>query len=179
MSSSDGLDGKVALVTGGGDPLGRAAALALAARGVSVVVVGANERMLGETVGEIAYGGGKARHVVMATGADPSVAIERAVEVFGGIDLVVVDETHAAMFEVAKPRVREGGALVAIRRADERAKLRVDGGSAAAVELRRRAIACTAVSFESDVEPEAAAQLVVLSCSRAARTMSGLTLAVC
>ena len=179
MSSSDGLDGKVALVTGGGDPLGRAAALALAARGVSVVVVGANERMLGETVGEIAYGGGKARHVVMATGADPSVAIERAVEVFGGIDLVVVDETHAAMFEVAKPRVREGGALVAIRRAasvdtELRALVR-----AAAVELRRRAIACTAVSFESDVEPEAAAQLVVLSCSRAARTMSGLTLAVC
>ena len=46
-----GLDGKVALVTGGGKAIGRAIALALAARGVRVVVMGRTERALGETVG--------------------------------------------------------------------------------------------------------------------------------
>jgi len=57
-------EGATAVVHDGGEPTGRAIALALAARGVRVVVAGANERALGETVGEIAFGGGKARHVV-------------------------------------------------------------------------------------------------------------------
>ena len=58
------LDGQVALVADGGARMGRAIALALAARGVRVVVLGNEERALGETVGEIAFGGGKARHIV-------------------------------------------------------------------------------------------------------------------
>ncbi|MBS2016130.1 MAG: SDR family NAD(P)-dependent oxidoreductase [Deltaproteobacteria bacterium] len=86
------LDGQVALVTDGGSALGRAIALALAARGVKVVVTGPVERSLGETVGEIAYGGGKARHVVAAPRDPVAVgsALARAVEVFGRLDLVVV-----------------------------------------------------------------------------------------
>ena len=86
-----GLEGKVALVTGGGDAVGRSIALALAARGVRVVVTGSDERALGETVGEIAYGGGKARHVAgdVTRPADVEAAAARAVEVFGGLDIVV------------------------------------------------------------------------------------------
>ncbi len=85
------LEGQVALVTDGGGPLGRAIALALAARGVAVVVAGPQERPLGETVGEIAYGGGKARHVVtdLRDRTGLSAAAARAVEVFGRLDVVV------------------------------------------------------------------------------------------
>lgn len=79
----------MALVDGGGGPVGRAVALALAAAGARIVVCGPEERPLGETVGEIAYGGGKARHVV----GDVAAAAARAVEVFGPVDLVIA--THA------------------------------------------------------------------------------------
>jgi NAD(P)-dependent dehydrogenase (short-subunit alcohol dehydrogenase family) len=75
----------IAVVIDGGSPQGRAIALALAARGTRVVVAGVNERDLGETVGEIVYGGGKARHVV----GDVEAATPRAREVFGGLDVIV------------------------------------------------------------------------------------------
>src|SRR5207244_128683 len=55
---------QVALVVGGGEGIGRAVALALAARGASVILLGADERRVAEVVGEIAHGGGRARHVV-------------------------------------------------------------------------------------------------------------------
>src|ERR1022692_4514441 len=58
------LDGQVALVTGGGKGIGRAIALELSAGGARVLVTGRDERALGETVGEIAHGGGQARHLV-------------------------------------------------------------------------------------------------------------------
>lgn len=102
-------------MTGGGDAVGRAVALALAARGVRVVVVGAVERALGETVGEIVYGGGKARHVV-ADARDAvrvAQAVDRATEVFGGLDLVVAADPEAAartcVLETVRPRLRERG----------------------------------------------------------------------
>lgn len=88
-----GLDGRVALVTGGGKGIGRAIALALAARGVRVVITGRDEKALGETVGEIAYGGGQARHVVGDVGesAHLASAVDRAVEVFGGLDIAIAN----------------------------------------------------------------------------------------
>src|SRR5690242_8217126 len=45
------LANRIAVVVDGGGPLGRAMALALAARGARVVVAGPRERTLGETVG--------------------------------------------------------------------------------------------------------------------------------
>jgi NAD(P)-dependent dehydrogenase (short-subunit alcohol dehydrogenase family) len=81
------LRGRVALVAGRGEGR-RAVARALAARGVSVVVLGPDERTIAEIVGEIACGAGKARHIVGDPG-DPSVvevAAARARDDFGGLD---------------------------------------------------------------------------------------------
>jgi NAD(P)-dependent dehydrogenase (short-subunit alcohol dehydrogenase family) len=79
------LEGRIAIIDDGGSELGRAIALALSARGVRVVVCGPEERALGETVGHVVFGGGKARHVV-GTLAD---AAARAREVFGPVDVIV------------------------------------------------------------------------------------------
>jgi NAD(P)-dependent dehydrogenase (short-subunit alcohol dehydrogenase family) len=86
-----GLGGRVAWITSGDEPNGRAIALELSSRGVKVFVTGANERALGEVVGEVAFGGGKARHFVTSAGGDEAMgaALARLVEVFGAPTLVV------------------------------------------------------------------------------------------
>lgn len=61
---SSALKGAVAVVTGGGRGIGQATALRLAAEGARVAVLGRHERPLGETVGQIAFGGGVGRHYV-------------------------------------------------------------------------------------------------------------------
>jgi hypothetical protein len=87
------LDGQVAVVAGGGEGTARSVALLLAARGARVVVTGKDERALGETVGEIAHGGGQARHVVTE---DLGPAVERALSVFGRVDVVVAASAPSA-----------------------------------------------------------------------------------
>ena len=85
------LSGQVALVSGGATEVGRAIAFALAARGVRVVVTGGEERPLGDVVGEIANGGGKARHL-KGDMLDPNhhkAAVEKATSVFGGLDIAI------------------------------------------------------------------------------------------
>ncbi len=57
--------GRVALVTGASQGIGRACALALARDGASVVVVARNQQKLDELVGEITATGGKAAAFVM------------------------------------------------------------------------------------------------------------------
>ncbi len=91
-TATDGLSGQVAVVSGGDADLGRQIALALAARGVRVVLTGSNERALAETVGEIASGGGMARHLVGEAKdvAHLRVAASKATETFGSVGIVVV-----------------------------------------------------------------------------------------
>lgn len=115
---------RVALVTGGGKGVGRALALALAARGVAVVVTGRSERPLGETVGEIANAAGKARHVAgdVFDAAHRAKAIARATEELGGLDFVVATAAVTsggarAIFEDALPRLRAGGQIAVVARA--------------------------------------------------------------
>jgi NAD(P)-dependent dehydrogenase (short-subunit alcohol dehydrogenase family) len=102
MNGIKGLEGKVALITGGGKGIGRSIALALAARGVRIVVTGRDERALGETVGEIAYGGGKARHLAgdVRDAAHLAAAVDRAIEVFGGLDIVVANAGQSGRVEL-------------------------------------------------------------------------------
>lgn len=54
------LDGKVALITGGGTGIGRAAAVALATEGARVIVMGRRPDPLEETVEEVKINGGAA-----------------------------------------------------------------------------------------------------------------------
>jgi hypothetical protein len=100
-----GLNGRVAVIDDGGGPVGRAVALALAARKVQVVVSGPTERSLGETVGEIAYGGGKARHVAGSW----SGAIARAETEFGAIDFAIVTRAECTLPVQARLALRLSG----------------------------------------------------------------------
>ena len=56
MLAEESLEGRVALVTGGGSGLGRAMALELGRLGASVAVLGRRRHMLEETVAELADG---------------------------------------------------------------------------------------------------------------------------
>ena len=132
------LDGKVAWIAGVGgggedEAIGRAVALALSARGVRVLVTGPLEKSLGVVVGEVAHGGGKARHLVTAL-PDPAAAeaaVARALEAFGRLDFVIACAAGADgprpepapiagvtnvfyTFAAARPSLHEEGRLIAI-----------------------------------------------------------------
>ncbi len=86
------LDGKVALVTGGGRNIGRAIALALAADGARVMVNGRqDETAVLSVVQEIEQAGGRAA-AAMADVSDPAAVaamMDRIRRDFGGPDIVV------------------------------------------------------------------------------------------
>lgn len=85
------LAGKVAIVTGGGQGLGRAIAVVLARRGASVVVTGRTRETIDSVAQEIAASGGRAFAVVGDVGLRDDVArtVEEAVAAYGGIDILV------------------------------------------------------------------------------------------
>lgn len=85
------LAGKVALVTGGGQGVGRGIALALAAEGAAVVVAGRTESTLKDTAGEIAGRGGLAHIVVgdVSERGDVDRMVDETVREFGSLDVLV------------------------------------------------------------------------------------------
>jgi NAD(P)-dependent dehydrogenase (short-subunit alcohol dehydrogenase family) len=96
------LSGKVAIVTGGADGIGRATCLRLAEAGAAVVVLDRNATKAIEVVAAIEDAGGRA----LATVADVTVeaevraAVSDAVERFGRIDVLV---NNAAIPGAQKP----------------------------------------------------------------------------
>jgi 3-hydroxybutyrate dehydrogenase len=111
-----GLEGKVALVTGGGKGIGRAISLRLAAGGARVLVTGRDEKALGETVGEIAHGGGKARHLAgdVRDPAHLASAVKKAVEAFSsdGLDIVIANAGQSGRVDLGSPDLDRAEAIL-------------------------------------------------------------------
>jgi len=85
------LDGCAALVTGASSGIGAATALALAAEGASVALVGRNAARLAEVAQRIEGAGGRALVLVadITEAAAPEQVVADAVAAFGRLDIVV------------------------------------------------------------------------------------------
>jgi len=85
------LTGKVALVTGAGQGVGKGIALALAAKGASVAVTGRTLEKLTRTCAEISERGGKALPLVCDVKDADALAscVDRVVSELGGLNILV------------------------------------------------------------------------------------------
>lgn len=87
----DGLEDRVAVVTGGAKGIGRATASRLATEGASVIVADVDRDAALEAVKEIRSSGGRAAFVETDV-TDPDAAarmVEAAIETYGGLDVAV------------------------------------------------------------------------------------------
>jgi NAD(P)-dependent dehydrogenase (short-subunit alcohol dehydrogenase family) len=85
------LNGRVAIVTGGGRGVGRGIALALAHAGAAVAILERDPETGPDTVAEIREQGGDAISLVgdVRTRRDCEAIVHAAVETFGGVDVLV------------------------------------------------------------------------------------------
>ncbi len=85
------LDGRVAIVTGAGQGIGRGVALALAREGASVVLVDIREVACQQAAGEVSALGARALAVPCDVSRREHVrgAVEAAVSAFGAVDILV------------------------------------------------------------------------------------------
>jgi 3-oxoacyl-[acyl-carrier protein] reductase len=85
------LSGRVALVTGASQGIGRACALKLAAAGAAVAAAARNQEKLNELVGEISAAGGKAAAFALDVSDEEQVkaTVKAAIAQFGKVDILV------------------------------------------------------------------------------------------
>lgn len=98
------LEGKVAIITGGGSGIGRATAKMFAARGAKVAITGRTESKLAGVVAEIEALGSQGLAIGMDVTDEASIAagIARTVETFGKLDILHSNAAQTgAMFEDA------------------------------------------------------------------------------
>src|SRR5436190_2610351 len=101
-NGNDGFGGKVAFVTGAGAGIGRAAALAFAREGASVVVADATEANNQQTARVIEQAGGRplAIRCDVSREEDVRAAMEKTIEVFGRLDYAL---NNAGIEQVIMP----------------------------------------------------------------------------
>ena len=87
-----GLNGKVAIITGGSDGIGKAAATSLASEGAKVAIVGRTQSKLDAAIAEIkAETGGEVIGISTDVSVESSVQamVAKVVSEFGGVDILV------------------------------------------------------------------------------------------
>lgn len=104
------LDGKTAIITGGGGGVGRGIALALSAQGAAVAICGRTMPALESTVQEIRDRGGAALAVQCdVTQTDQLIALVSAViKEFGGVDILVnnaMQVPHGTLLEISEETI--------------------------------------------------------------------------
>ncbi len=92
------LDGQVAIMTGGGSGIGRAAALMLAAEGAQVVVAGRRKAPIEAVAAEIARAGGRgiARVCDVEKPAEARGLAEWTIGQCGRVDILVNNAGHSS-----------------------------------------------------------------------------------
>ena len=86
-----GLEGRVALVTGASQGIGRACALELSAAGASIAAAARNQEKLAELVAQITARGGQAAAFQMDVASEDGVksGVKAALDRFGKVDILV------------------------------------------------------------------------------------------
>ncbi len=86
-----GVEGRIALVTGASQGIGRACAVELAKGGATVAVAARNEAKLDEVVAEIEASGGKAAAFALDVASEESIhsAAKAIIEKFGKVEILV------------------------------------------------------------------------------------------
>jgi 3-oxoacyl-[acyl-carrier protein] reductase len=104
-----GLQGRIALVTGASQGIGRACALQLARAGATVVLAARNETKLAEVEAEIAAAGGHAAAFALDVATEESIktAAKAVIERFGKVEILV---NNAG--------ITRDGLMMAMKRAD-------------------------------------------------------------
>lgn len=104
-----GLEGKIALVTGGGSGIGRETAVLFAKAGVKVVVAGRREREGEETLGLVRAAGGDGLFVKtdVSIASEVEALVHKTVERFGHLDIAF---NNAGIEGVWVPIIRQSEA---------------------------------------------------------------------
>ncbi len=103
------LDGKVALITGAGQGVGRGIALAMAKEGAAIAVNGRTESKIRDVAGEIAAIGGRAVAILgdVKVAADVTRTVAETVAAFGGIDILVNNAQEVPLGRLLEADVEE------------------------------------------------------------------------